>query len=301
MHVRISGIKASYPEDEKSISGFITWLSFRRRPGGVILKELHFHLDDGTEVRENACKIVSAASIDSDCSLVLPLGCDFPRSRAEPFQLLSFATLVKELGNERFRRDDLDGAKELYVSALLATAEWEHVVRTQPHRSVWLRLCLDISSNMLQTCIQAREFRRVDETMDEAVKRVIKLASFDCIEKEKRVKAIKRVMTIVRKCPITAAMALDTAFQVFHEATNSYLALEGIFRLSGILKGVTFRAPGEPEPACSICLETVALDQDGKVPTLACLHYFHKKCITNWLVKQDTCPVCRRPSIQLDR
>ena len=40
---------------------------------------------------------------------------------------------------------------------------------------------------------------------------------------------------------------------------------------------------------CSICLENV---QEGR-QTLPCGHEFHDECLSEWLVSQDTCPVCR--------
>ena len=39
---------------------------------------------------------------------------------------------------------------------------------------------------------------------------------------------------------------------------------------------------------CSICLEN--LSDDYK---LVCNHVFHKECITYWLTKSNTCPLCR--------
>ena len=45
---------------------------------------------------------------------------------------------------------------------------------------------------------------------------------------------------------------------------------------------------------CSICLENF----DGKNKekyVLFCNHYFHRSCVNKWLVKHNSCPLCREP------
>lgn len=42
---------------------------------------------------------------------------------------------------------------------------------------------------------------------------------------------------------------------------------------------------------CSICLEN--FKKKDKIITLDCGHYYHDECITNWLKKDETCPLCR--------
>ena len=42
---------------------------------------------------------------------------------------------------------------------------------------------------------------------------------------------------------------------------------------------------------CSICLENFI--KKDKIITLGCDHYYHVECITNWLKKDETCPLCR--------
>ena len=44
---------------------------------------------------------------------------------------------------------------------------------------------------------------------------------------------------------------------------------------------------------CSICIGAV---QHGFL--LECGHSFHNKCITRWLLKNETCPVCRKQIIE---
>lgn len=42
---------------------------------------------------------------------------------------------------------------------------------------------------------------------------------------------------------------------------------------------------------CSICLEV--FDEGSKVNKFKCGHIYHKKCIIEWLSKDDSCPNCR--------
>lgn len=44
---------------------------------------------------------------------------------------------------------------------------------------------------------------------------------------------------------------------------------------------------------CSICIEKVDTGF-----SLECGHCFHNKCITHWLLKNKTCPVCRKEIIK---
>lgn len=59
---------------------------------------------------------------------------------------------------------------------------------------------------------------------------------------------------------------------------------------------------------CSICLEYIyiidkwsrlssglcAIGQNPNTLTLICNHKFHNNCITKWLDRHNTCPLCRR-------
>ena len=44
---------------------------------------------------------------------------------------------------------------------------------------------------------------------------------------------------------------------------------------------------------CTICFETTTHNNF----TLSCGHQFHNKCITHWLIKENTCPTCRNPIV----
>jgi hypothetical protein len=45
------------------------------------------------------------------------------------------------------------------------------------------------------------------------------------------------------------------------------------------------------EDECPICF--CALDEENPVVETGCEHIFHEACLVPWLMKKDTCPVCR--------
>ncbi|KAK1587653.1 hypothetical protein Q3G72_015452 [Acer saccharum] len=45
---------------------------------------------------------------------------------------------------------------------------------------------------------------------------------------------------------------------------------------------------------CSICLESVGVGEI--VARMPCSHLFHTRCITRWLHKKPSCPLCRAPA-----
>ena len=47
--------------------------------------------------------------------------------------------------------------------------------------------------------------------------------------------------------------------------------------------------PEEGDQQCVICIEDIEEDETE----LPCGHVFHTKCLFEWLMQQDTCPVCR--------
>ena len=44
---------------------------------------------------------------------------------------------------------------------------------------------------------------------------------------------------------------------------------------------------------CSICFEPVRSTNSASTKRLICGHSFHLKCILNWFLESDECPVCR--------
>ena len=51
---------------------------------------------------------------------------------------------------------------------------------------------------------------------------------------------------------------------------------------------------GESRIVCSICLSEYEEDDIiSRSPNILCTHFFHKNCITEWLMSCDECPCCR--------
>ncbi|KAL1557952.1 RING-type E3 ubiquitin transferase [Salvia divinorum] len=49
---------------------------------------------------------------------------------------------------------------------------------------------------------------------------------------------------------------------------------------------------------CAICLEDYVEGDDLGI--LDCEHYFHKSCITKWLLQNNKCPICIRKALETD-
>jgi hypothetical protein len=49
---------------------------------------------------------------------------------------------------------------------------------------------------------------------------------------------------------------------------------------------------------CSICLENLIVNQSNIIAT-NCKHYYHKKCIIEWLKIKDICPICNTKNISI--
>ena len=49
----------------------------------------------------------------------------------------------------------------------------------------------------------------------------------------------------------------------------------------------------EADELCCICLDNFETEQD--VIRLPCnkFHFFHRKCINDWIIKSPTCPLCK--------
>jgi len=47
----------------------------------------------------------------------------------------------------------------------------------------------------------------------------------------------------------------------------------------------------EEDDFCSICLEEY--QGNDKISTLDCTHFYHTDCITMWINKDNSCPLCR--------
>lgn len=50
------------------------------------------------------------------------------------------------------------------------------------------------------------------------------------------------------------------------------------------------------DDVCCICMDDFAADKSQQLVVLPCkAHFFHEACITEWMRKQNVCPVCRHP------
>ncbi|KAG6788320.1 hypothetical protein POTOM_004384 [Populus tomentosa] len=48
---------------------------------------------------------------------------------------------------------------------------------------------------------------------------------------------------------------------------------------------------GSSNLECPVCLETISTGSEAK--RMPCFHIYHGKCIVEWLMNSNTCPVCR--------
>ena len=49
------------------------------------------------------------------------------------------------------------------------------------------------------------------------------------------------------------------------------------------------------EDDCTICLDKMNANyKNEKVTTYECNHTFHLKCLNSWVIKSQTCPICRQ-------
>ena len=56
-----------------------------------------------------------------------------------------------------------------------------------------------------------------------------------------------------------------------------------------------------PVPECAVCLEAFCQnDEICMSNNPECPHVFHVKCMHSWLLRQEECPCCRRPYLQVD-
>ncbi|CAA7054090.1 unnamed protein product [Microthlaspi erraticum] len=46
--------------------------------------------------------------------------------------------------------------------------------------------------------------------------------------------------------------------------------------------------------ACSICFESLVGTSDKAPTQISCSHVFHDRCISQWLRRKNSCPLCRR-------
>ena len=72
-----------------------------------------------------------------------------------------------------------------------------------------------------------------------------------------------------------------------------YIVMTGYAaRKPGVRQALNRRRVTAPEGECAICFaEYVPGSYQLSLP---CGHAFHSRCLTRWLARSDTCPLCRR-------
>ncbi|CAJ1952320.1 unnamed protein product [Cylindrotheca closterium] len=88
---------------------------------------------------------------------------------------------------------------------------------------------------------------------------------------------------------------------VSFQALKSRLVAFGKYRQL-MAKMSTFESPNQEEidaePICIICRDEMTIHTSVKLP--GCGHIFHKSCLREWLVQQQTCPTCRSDIFAMD-
>ncbi|KAM0040302.1 putative transcription factor C2H2 family [Helianthus debilis subsp. tardiflorus] len=91
--------------------------------------------------------------------------------------------------------------------------------------------------------------------------------------------------------------AMETSFTDMFDMENTVtrgLSEEDINDLpKHVFEGLSNRDDTSNETNCVICLQALENKEEGReLPS--CRHVFHVQCIDEWLIRQGSCPVCRR-------
>ncbi|XP_019433500.1 PREDICTED: probable E3 ubiquitin-protein ligase RHC2A [Lupinus angustifolius] len=78
-------------------------------------------------------------------------------------------------------------------------------------------------------------------------------------------------------------MMIEESAREVRTVPASKAAIESLKKVN-LEKGMT-------KESCSVCLEE--LIEEEEVLAMPCKHMYHQECITNWLQRCDTCPLCR--------
>ncbi len=75
---------------------------------------------------------------------------------------------------------------------------------------------------------------------------------------------------------------------------NSYDSLPNIASTNTIISSSpNLNRLNQTIEKCAICLENIDSTRTTTTTKLQCNHVFHKTCIDRWLLRKNTCPVCR--------
>ncbi|GER48189.1 RING/U-box superfamily protein [Striga asiatica] len=64
------------------------------------------------------------------------------------------------------------------------------------------------------------------------------------------------------------------------------------------LKDDQFTEDDDPNKICVVCQDCLLRDHD-KIAGLDCGHDFHARCIAKWLMRKNSCPLCKATGIKL--
>ena len=293
-----SSILVDYNEDSELIRGFLSWLSFRRRTGLSVIESFACDIEEGFERDASVVllEIIKETKISSECSF-LKSGRRWDDSASgTPFdRLLRFSQLLRQRGNDRYGKRQFGLAFNLYMSALLALAEWETLVISEVHRSLWEAASLDTVSNLLQASIDNGNQQDALELLPRALSLALPGNGLDpdkqrrCLSRILQINQgnmmFARALTLRRGLSGTEAMA-EVGNGRFHPASD--LAISKLSR-----RTITEREIKEyHDRSCTICLQDY---REGEVAVhLNCHHYYHEDCITRWLKTNDPCPLCQQ-------
>lgn len=317
----------TYPNDLNILCGFLTWLNFRNRNPLISLRGVEFKVHSVSLTTSQQSIESAIATIIKGC--IIPKGILFINTINEKptvgdnlavcQTLLSFATLLKQKGNDSYNSKNYNDAIDLYQSALLTIAEWERLLHPSVQKA-WMELSLDILSNHLQCLISLKQYNQ-DEWVFRNGLQIISSAPY--IEKRKRLKFLTRCAQFLRGANdhTAARNVLWEAFQI--DATISRIrqflqpyrtemdvvfiinqALDGKIDATGSRSNAIISLPKEKITqaildtqidVCSICLQEYAVDDMTII--LHSSHRFHEVCATAWLIKSVSCPICRETVI----
>jgi hypothetical protein len=81
--------------------------------------------------------------------------------------------------------------------------------------------------------------------------------------------------------------------------TTVFLETDEDFLARAVLLPHITRRRGFPAEECSICMGTESNSWET-CELATCGHVFHCQCLRNWLVRSQTCPMCRRRPSPID-
>lgn len=293
-------ILVDYDEDSELIRGFLSWLSFRRRPGLSVIESFDCDIKEGFEkdASDVLLEIMKKTKISSECSFLRLRRSWNDSALGTPLDhLLRFSQLLRQRGNDRYYERQYGSAFNLYMSALLALAEWETLVISESQVIQWDAASLDTVSNLLQASIDNGNQQDVLELLPKALALALPGNGLDpdkqrkCrrrifrIHQEQDIMLFARVLMLRRELSGTQVTA-EVGNSKFHPASD--LVISKLTR-----RTITKREIKEyDDQSCAICVHHY---QEGEVAVhLDCHHYFHGNCIIRWLKTSDSCPLCRQ-------